>query len=221
MDTKTLSQPEFDTLTQRLLQNLAVGAGEHKRARFHVDLNGSPDQMEIASLSYRGTIFSTDPEAKGKPFIKGQTNNEVRALLAAQLRNAQPLYLLQYDFTKRGSDWDYELKAQSCDEYHQMCTERRPLEDAVQPLLIAAAQSEMSDWKEVALSMDSIKKKLRVILRSPKIPLQDAAVTEEIQKAYEALTAFYASRGFSLDSFNLRLLGGPKKAIREVSDYYG
>lgn len=216
MDTESIPQAELRALTRRILENLASGAGKHKLARFHLDLHSSVDQ-DSERISYRDSFLSTDPQAKG-PFIEGGASEEIRTLLTKSFEAGQPLYMLQYDLKRVGSEWKYELKAQSCEEYRTMCRERRALEDQLEPLLLEAAKAMAKDWKEVKLTRGSRDKKLRVIVRTPEI--KDAPVSPEIQALFEATKAFYAARGFTLESYTHNVLGGPKKRVREVTDYY-
>jgi hypothetical protein len=220
MDTRNIPANELQALADRLLQNLRAGAGEHNRVLFNVDLANNPDQDEMDCLSYRGGIKSIDAGAKDKPFVKGRFDNELRALLSAAHAQGCAIYFLQFLFTKTGLDWAYEIKAQSCDEYRQMCLDRKPLEDKLEPMLVAAANAEVPDWKQVELCIDSIKKKLRVIVRDKASKIKDLEVTESIRQGFDAIDAFYVKYGFKLDSFGLEIMGGRKKLIREVNDYY-
>lgn len=216
MNPKNLPQPQLEALTRRVLKNIAAGAGKHKSARFHLDLSNvaKPDPD---CLSYRHNVTGTDPSAKG-PLSEGQAGDEIDALLAKAVSVGRPFYLLQYDLKKAGTKWNYELKVQSCEEYRQMCKERRALEDQLEPLLLDEAKAMSKDWKEVTLDYDLSDKELRVTVVATEVV--DVPASPDVRKAMEAIKAFYAAHGFTLQSYSQGSLGGPKKKVREVTDYY-
>lgn len=223
MRIELLPQPELLCLINRLLENLNSGAGEHKKAQLCFDLNQDVDPARDETPSFRrGMMQSADEDAirQGKLFVAGNASKEIFSLLTESVKSIDPLYWFKGTFEQKEADWVYVLQAQSCSEYKQLCLERKPLEDALEPLMLAAAQEIMPDWKELDFSCMQPKQKLRIICTGAKGVIKDAVVKEEAANGYETIKNYYRSKGFTLGSFKMELLGGPKKKIREIMDSY-
>lgn len=222
MDQANLPQPEFETLTNALLEILGRGAGEHRSARFHVDVEGA-EKPELPSLTREGRLVSTDPQSKGKPFVRGNVSKPTIALLQAATKQGRPLYMVQFDFAKDGAAWKYALKAQSLDEYRAMCAARTPLEEQTTPLLTAAVEPSMPDWREINWNVrlpPMCEEQVNLFASIKDLDLQKMPISAALTEQLKVFQDFHRAQGFELQIMEFKLVGGAKKRIRDVRVLY-
>jgi len=222
MDVSELPEKEFSVLVTILLEVLARGAGDHRRAHFHVDVEGA-ENLDKPAVTRGGVLASIDPDAK-EPFVGAdpRIRKATRDLLKTAERN-RPLYLVQLNCVREGAGWRMQPKIQSVAEYRLLCEARRPLEEALVPLLISAVTPVVPDWREISWNLGFApmsEEKVELFASVKELQPRPIAIPDFLRAKVEEFRDFYRTNGFELQLMKFQVLGGPKKKAREVEVWY-
>jgi integrase len=220
MSPPSVSNDDFAELTSVLLACLAAVGPKHTRATFHLDLEPAPNKR-ASDPPVRGGTLTPEDEEKG-PFNASDPRIQKAwvKLLKSRLAADAPLYLIHYEFERRGERWDYKLTTQSLKEYLLLLKDRLPLDDVIDKELRAAGGD---GWERISLRRADVEptEPLRVTGRYKKNERRVLPASDTLKKAVDDYYALFKDRGLVLFTLSFALEGGPAKTVRDVDAYYG
>jgi hypothetical protein len=219
MDFPKGAEAPAEKLTNALLQALQSSAGDHKYASFHVDLHFADDKEDPRAPLRGGNLVSEDPTATA-PFDPSMTPilDAFRKLSAKCISGKIPIYLLHYEFARRGATWDYRLTKQSLAEWNGLRSDRRRLDARLEEGMRAAADA---GWERLSIERSDIEPvdPLRLVGFYPK--LRELKLTDGLKSVADDYWRFFAERGLVLFTLAGEMEAKAKPAGLDIDTYFG
>lgn len=191
--TKNAAQ-SHDDFIEAAIAFLNENAGVHRSARYHVDVDREPGELETTGVSGTGLV-SEDARAieMDSDFVGGMLLDGAIDRLVDATNETDPIATVDFIFQKVGDHWTQNGFIQTVSERQLLDEARAALDERMRVALLAMA---LPSWTLIRLNRRG-KKPLRItcMVKKEAEKLQATEAIEELLREYES---FFRSRAFEL-----------------------